>query len=183
MKKFLFLLTIIALVSSSLFAAITYTQNIPVSFTYDIVANYGFTTRRVSDFLKPDSSSEISSSTISFKYDSAKKKIKTDDFYFYYQIFTPDKVVITMKLDDLANGTKSVGYSSSSSYSFASNSVLKSGNTYEIYSKDKTAESEVFTPVVSSSLLSFVINEDDIKNIDWNLDYTAAITLSMVVTE
>lgn len=183
MKKLLSLFSIIVLVSSSLFATITYTQNIPVSFTYDIVANYGFATKRVSDFVKPDSSSEISDSTMMFKYDSSKNKIKTDDFYFYYQIFTPDKVVITMNLGELTNGTKSVGYSSLSSYSFASGSVLQSGNSYEIYSKDKTAATAVFTPIVSSSLLSFVINDDDVKNIDWNLDYTAAITLSMVVTE
>lgn len=183
MKKILSLLTIIVLVSSSLFATITYSQNIPVSFTYDIVANYGFTTKRVSDFLKPESDSEISNSTVMFKYDSAKNKIKTDDFYFYYQIFTPDKVVITMNLGALQNGTKSVGYSSSSAYSFASNAVLESGKSYEIYSKEKTSSDSIFTPVVSSSLLSFVINDDDVKNIDWNLDYSAAITLSMVVTE
>ena len=183
MKKLLFLLAIIVLVSSSLFATITYSQNIPVSFTYDIVANYGFTTRRISDFLKPDSLSEISDSTVMFKYDSAKKKIKTDDFYFYYQIFTPDKVVITMKLEDLKNGTNTVGYSSLASYSFADSSVLESGKSYTIYSKDKTAATEVFSPVVSSSLLSFVIKDDDVEKIDWNEEYTAAITLSMVVTE
>lgn len=184
MIKRLSLLLAVVLTASSLFAAIeTYTQSIPVSFTYDIVANYGFTKKRVNDYVKPVND-DVAGPDINFKYDSAKKQLKTDDFYFYYQIFTPDAVTITMKLDPLKNGEKVVSYSSVDKYDFASDTdekKLKSGKTYEIYHADKFSSTTAhFSPVVSSTLLCFVV--DDISKVVWDAEYNATVTLSMVVS-
>lgn len=185
MIKRLFLLFAIVLTASSLFAAIeTYTQSIPVSFTYDIVANYGFTKKHVNDYVKPGAET-VADSVINFKYDSAKKQLKTDDFYFYYQIFTPDAITIKMTLSNLTSeGKNPVSYSSVDKYDFASVSdgKLKSGGSeYTIYHADKfSSTTDHFSPVVSSTLLCFVV--DDISKVDWTADYSATVTLSMVVS-
>lgn len=183
MIKRLFLLFAIVLTASSLFAAIeTYTQSIPVSFTYDIVANYGFTKKRVNDYVKPVAEAEAGPD-INFKYDSAKKQLKTDDFYFYYQIFTPNAITITMTLSNLESiGKNDVSYSSVDKYGFASNTKLKSGNPYTIYHAEKfSSTTDHFSPVVASTLLCFVV--DDISKVDWDAVYNATVTLSMEVTE
>ena len=188
MIKRLFLLLAVVLTASSLFAANeTYTQSIPVSFTYDIVANYGFTNKRVTDYVKPEGT-DVAGSDINFKYDSAKKQLKTDDFYFYYQIFTPDAVTIKMTLNNLTSaGMSDVSYSSVDKYggfASASDGKIKSGNEYTIYQAGKftaTTEASHFSPVVSSTLLCFVV--DDISKVDWDAVYSATVTLSMEVTE
>ena len=189
MIKRLSLLLAIVLTASSLFASIeTYTQSIPVSFTYDIVANYGFTNKRVTDYVKPEGT-DVAGPDINFKYDSAKKQLKTDDFYFYYQIFTPNAVTIKMTLSNLeSEGKAAVSYSSVDKYDFALDTdgkKLKSGNgEYTIYQAGKftaTTEAPHFSPVVSSTLLCFVV--DDISKVVWDADYSATVTLSMVVSE
>ena len=173
----------VVLTASSLFAAIeTYTQSIPVSFTYDIVANYGFTNKRVNDYVKPEGT-DVAGPNINFKYDSSKKQLKTDEFFFYYQIFTPNAVTIKMTLSNLTSeGKADVLYSSVDKYGFASNTKLKSGNPYTIYHAEKfSSTTDHFSPVVSSTLLCFVV--DDISKVDWDAVYSATVTLSMVVSE
>lgn len=180
MKRSLFSIILLLLSLFSISAVTEYSQNIPVSFTFDIVANYGFSSKKVSDFIQPEG---IKDDSVYFRMDTERNKLISDDFYVFYQIFTPKSVKITLSVGKLkSDGKTDVSFSSRDGYDFISgtSNKIQSGREYTILNS-AAVTGETFTPYFNSYLLSFVI--DDISKVDWDADYTAVLTLKMVVTE
>ncbi len=178
MKKSLLMVLAIVLISlSALSAATEYVQSIPVSFSYDIVANYGFSGRKVFGLIYPEGIDEIY-----FTLDRKTGKIKTPDFWMYYQVFTPDLVRIRFSIENLkSEGKKDITFISEDSYSVAegtSPSKFESGKDYIVLNRQfSSSDNSDFTPYFDSFDIVFAI--DNVSDIDWDSEYTAVLKLTL----
>ena len=178
MRKSLLMVLIIALISlSALYAATEYVQSIPVSFSFDIVANYGFSGRKVFGLIYPDGIDEIY-----FTLDRKTGKIKTPDFWMYYQVFTPDLAKIRFSIGNLkSDGKQDLTFTSEDSYDVAegtSPTKFCSDSNYLVLNKQfSSSDNSDFTPYFDSFDIVFVI--DDASAIDWDSEYTATLMLTL----
>ncbi len=175
-RKILLIMLIMLGICISAYAVTTeYAQNIPVSFTFDVVANYGFTGRKVLGYVKPDGIDDVY-----FQLDRHNSTLKTTGFWMYYQIFTPENVKLVL---DVGNFKNSKG-ADASDISFVSEDVyydverdssvhFESGKQYTLLNKRSDS------PYFDSFNMMFII--DDLSKIDWADEYTAVLTLTMVV--
>ena len=176
MRRIMLLLVLSSIISVSLFASdeeATYSFYVPatLSFTADMHSIFGFSTTPVETAIRPDRMDE----ELRFRYDG-QSTLQTDTFYVYYQIFTTDKVAISLSVTPDEGNDGSITWSNvygGSLDTFSSSS--ESGIDVYADSGDVNTNS----PRIDSVPLMLRIDEKSLTNVDWNKEYSWTLKLSI----
>lgn len=172
MKRFIILILIL---SGSSVAYATDNQlindfSIPVTFTYRSGLNAGFS-RNVPGTAWYESELGMDGNEIRFKYDSMTGNIETGTFNFYVQIYTTNKVKVSVAADQICtltgdadsvdNNKESLKYSVISESSFGTGGFAQGKVLYD----ESTESVDLVRPRVFSYPLNLVIDPAQLINL------------------
>lgn len=162
MRKKLLLLFAMLILFSSIVAvpADVENANIPVSFTYRSGVNCGFSLTSATKAWKE--SDFDNSNSIEFVYSPTDDSIQTGPFYFYVQIYTTNKVKVSVNGDFLDNmQLTGVEYEYEKiSYSCDLTLLDDRGTGAVVYTEDSLSEDERAVPRVFNQLLNLEIDPE-----------------------
>ena len=166
MRKKLLLLFAMLILFSSIVAAPADVENIniPVSFTYRSGVNCGFSTTAATKAWKESEFGDTN--PIEFVYSPTDDSIQTGPFYFYVQIYTTNKVKVSVNGDFLDNmqltGVEYEDEDDKISYSCDLTLLDDSGTGAVVYTEDSLSEDERAVPRVFNQLMNLEIDPEEL---------------------
>ncbi len=162
MRKKLLLLFVMLILFSSVVAvpADVENANIPVSFTYRSGVNCGFSLTSATKAWKESEFGDAN--PIEFVYSPTDDSIQTGPFYFYVQIYTTNKVKVSVNGDFLDNMQLTGGVDNEKiSYSCDLTLLNDSGTGAVVYTEDSLSDDEErAVPRVFNQLLNLEIDPE-----------------------
>lgn len=179
MKRIILILCLALIAISSVFALnATPSSSIQLNFTAGLIANMGFSSRKVEGMVYP--SANILNEARSFSFNEKTGKFETGDFYVFCQVFSAE--IKEIQLDGTAlsttNGNSSIGWKNTTADASFSTSEDEDGEKEAIilYSKPK---SEPFSPDYRCLMLNLRL-EDIRENVAWDAEYSGSLILTIV---
>lgn len=178
MKRFLSILFL------SLFLTTVFAEDlvkpvvIPVDFTYQTGVNTGFSTTQAGiELVKSVLGTEENAITFTRNGDS----ITTGPFYFYVQIYTTNKVAVSVVDTDFKlSGYDNNGNATSESISYTSTPSLASGKV--LYSEKNVTDANLLNyPRVENIMLELKLDPDELLN-KTATKYTGSLTFKVETT-
>ena len=154
----------------------TPSSSIQLNFTAGLIANMGFSSRKVEGMVYP--SANILNEARSFSFNEKTGKFETGDFYVFCQVFSADISEIKLSGTSLQNedGSSLIGWENTTAdVSFSSENEKNKATLYS-YSK---SESETFSPDYRCLMLNLRL-EDIKENVAWDAEYSGSLTLTIV---
>ena len=169
-RKILLLVLVFLGYSVAIFAVTLDERVANISFSANLVANFGFTQ-------SPDGyNSDVPADTvIEFSdYDSGTNRIRTGVYYVYWQIFS-DKVRLSVTATDLS-GTNSSGQAASVAWEDVYGR-LNYNSPYIFYEPGYPEDQK-------KNILPFRLQINNPASVDWSVEnYTGTITLTLEATD
>lgn len=165
---------------SSVFALnATPSSSIQLNFTAGLIANMGFSSRKVEGMVYP--SANILDEARSFSFNEKTGKFETGDFYVFCQVFSAE--IKEIQLDGTAlsttNGNSSIGWENTTADESFPTSEDGEKEAIILYSKP---ESETFSPDYRCLMLNLRL--DDIgEDVAWDAEYSGSLILTIVADE
>lgn len=184
MKRIILILCLGIIAISSVFALnATPSSSIQLNFTAGLIANMGFSSRKVEGMVYP--SANILNEARSFSFNEKTGKFETGDFYVFCQVFSADiseiklsGEALTLSNNDTTNANvSSIGWVNTTAD--ASFSSSKDGENKAIILYSSPPKSETFSPDYSCLMLNLRL-EDIKENVAWDAEYSGSLTLTIV---
>lgn len=138
-----------------------------ISFTANLVANFGFSEGPVTGPIYP--SDELTEGeTISFsEYQEGTNSLSTPLRYIYWQIFTDENVTLSVKWTDLVGNDNNT----SVQWNDLRQHLTAANKEQVLYSRSNGSSNKIDS-------LAFQLSVDNVNSIDWDKEpYTGTITL------
>lgn len=182
MKRIILILCLALIAISSVFALnATPSSSIELNFTAGLIANMGFSSRKVEGMVYP--SANILNEARSFSFNEKTGKFETGDFYVFCQVFSADISEIKLSGESLTLSNNDTTNANVSSIGWV-NTVNTTADT-PFSSKDGENEAiiysrpETFSPDYSCLMLNLRL-EDIKENVAWDAEYSGSLTLTIV---
>lgn len=174
---------------SSVFALnATPSTSIELNFTAGLIANMGFTSRKVEGMIYP--SANILNENRSFSFNEKTGKFETGDFYVFCQVFSADiseiklsGEALTLSNNDTTNANdSSIGWVNTTADASSFSSSSEDGENEAILYSYSKSDSESFSPDYRCLMLNLRL-EDISENVAWDAEYSGSLTLTIVAGE
>lgn len=178
MKRIILILCLGIIAISSVFALnATPSSSIELNFTAGLIANMGFSSRKVEGMVYP--SANILNEVRSFSFNEKTGKFETGDFYVFCQVFSAEIKEIQLggtALSTTNGNDSSIGWENTTAdVSFSSENEK---NEATLYSKS----SEPFSPDYRCLMLNLRLEDID-ENVAWDAEYSGSLILTIVADE
>ncbi len=145
-----------------------------IDFTSELAANFGFTKQVVNSSIRP--TDDFTADTVIYfdDYDDYES-IRTEAFNIYWQLFTPQGVILEVAGTPLT----CEGQSGAITWSNSRDIDLRSdGNFVTVYEDENNSGNGIRYDYKSIRL---VIDNDSLDGINWNEEYSGTLTLKLSV--